>query len=1090
MLLEAIYRNITDNDDESSYDLPALKNLANKPLSVKLAVAILAIEGNVEPGPVLRALRLGQDRPQAHAKHVILNTLPDLNAVQALAKSIDDLNPDQQNVAMLLKIGQRLAQESDADFVPYINRLHGTATFEDHSIEINPAYKPLKLPQNQLIELVGTWLMHTPALTTGTTNSATEYSNIEALLGPGGLMGTGSPRIPRLMHNLDRHLQGRFGNTPQYRHWLGYTAAHLLDRRLQPQDDQVLDETLVHLAQLPELNYIGSQLIGRSQNLPALCETLRGFKDKPLGLLLHAAVPEEPELARRFAQAMPFQFGYHLPNYVTMVQALSEFSGTAELKPEAKAYLLRLAADHVEQSNNSAQSAMEMMQVLGTIGRLINQGEERSQVMPAYGSWLPKAESADQLRRAANPDRAFLEGLTEYLIDADPRAAHMLAAKLKPNDEMDNSSSSGLALPVVLTLDTNQAYEWILPKIKAWAATSDPAELMNRALHLNGLLTETLDDGEYRFSDKYPNLREIAEQAEVTDNRALLGWVQMAGLLWHSLGAPNQIPKIATEQLQSIGNFHNEHYRMGVTLCLYRAVSDPDTAKAFKTFTERFKAKHTKIFAAPLLLAAGDPRALPELTKVVQSRGFKDTRRVAPMVKFLSEMALSKSLDPMQKQRILDVVSQGASNYRDGVTPDMAHALALVKIADADTSDKGLALAALRGLHDRSDTQAASKALSKILYGITDQESTHFHDDYSKFMQHSRANTTLSFYATSIYLGIARKEVPASMRDEVGLMARALVARDGGAMAKDLRYDVKNSPHNAKIKDTAPDAWRLWQEPVQRTEPITFNADDLVNHVDPARFLHDKIIRENHAPEDEFSLLISVLDKEISVAKALEQLPEHAPSPHKAIERQLLMAVAPGNSMSQSAQHLRAISQDMPFPQLAFDIKTLIKKLEPQPLSAEKCSSLKASISDNREDLFLCGTEIMGSCLNIHGNPSFTKALPGYLLDGKYLSAQICNDQGALMWRRMLRLTWSIEHEKPVIYVDREYGNLGVPDKLKAATLRLVQEKALRMGALVAVDDNDEYADNEVTNLGAVHVLRSGRQFEYVDALESTMGGR
>jgi hypothetical protein len=174
----------------------------------------------------------------------------------------------------------------------------------------------------------------------------------------------------------------------------------------------------------------------------------------------------------------------------------------------------------------------------------------------------------------------------------------------------------------------------------------------------------------------------------------------------------------------------------------------------------------------------------------------------------------------------------------------------------------------------------------------------------------------------------------------------------------------------------------------------------------------------------------------------------------------------------------------LPFPQLARDIKDLKKKLTAPPLSLDKCKNLRASISSKPEDLFLIGTEVAGSCQSIYGMPELNKALPGYVLDGKYLSAQVTNKNGVLMSRRILRLLWSEQHSKPVIYVEREYSNPGVPQKIKDATLDLIRQKASRMGALVATDD-EELVDVKGKGMGIGRLRAYGSQhpYEYVDAL-------
>jgi hypothetical protein len=226
------------------------------------------------------------------------------------------------------------------------------------------------------------------------------------------------------------------------------------------------------------------------------------------------------------------------------------------------------------------------------------------------------------------------------------------------------------------------------------------------------------------------------------------------------------------------------------------------------------------------------------------------------------------------------------------------------------------------------------------------------------------------------------------------------------------------------------------------------------------------------------------LSDQTHVEDALAKLDSNDESRLKDIERQLLLAVRPGITKEESARSLADLPLHLPFPQLARDIKDLKKKLTAPPLSLDKCKNLRASISSKPEDLFLIGTEVAGSCQSIYGMPELNKALPGYVLDGKYLSAQVTNKNGVLMSRRILRLLWSEQHSKPVIYVEREYSNPGVPQKIKDATLDLIRQKASRMGALVATDD-EELVDVKGKGMGIGRLRAYGSQhpYEYVDAL-------
>jgi hypothetical protein len=176
--------------------------------------------------------------------------------------------------------------------------------------------------------------------------------------------------------------------------------------------------------------------------------------------------------------------------------------------------------------------------------------------------------------------------------------------------------------------------------------------------------------------------------------------------------------------------------------------------------------------------------------------------------------------------------------------------------------------------------------------------------------------------------------------------------------------------------------------------------------------------------------------------------------------------------------------------QFAQDIVDLQKKLNAPQLSRQKCESLRVSISSHAEDLFLCGTEVIGSCQNIYSGDEYNKALIAYVLDGKYQIAQITQANGTLMARCMLRLLWSEEHQKPVIHIEQEYSNPGVPSKTKAIRMRLIYKKAQAMGALLAINDKAllqqlsiDKDEKFMAHIIELNAYDSPYPYEYVDAL-------
>jgi hypothetical protein len=173
---------------------------------------------------------------------------------------------------------------------------------------------------------------------------------------------------------------------------------------------------------------------------------------------------------------------------------------------------------------------------------------------------------------------------------------------------------------------------------------------------------------------------------------------------------------------------------------------------------------------------------------------------------------------------------------------------------------------------------------------------------------------------------------------------------------------------------------------------------------------------------------------------------------------------------------------------LFFGIMQLKTMLNPSPSSTldlrtvdQKPEFLKPwSVVDTAdpEDLLLCGTEIMGSCQNIHTpNPGLNKCLMGYVLDGKYRMLAVKNSAGNIMARRMLRLMWDPLKKTPVLHLEKLYVNAGLPDGLEGTLLDLAKQKARAMGVFLVESGGEDLYGRPVVSLdSSVH-------FEYVDEL-------
>lgn len=78
--------------------------------------------------------------------------------------------------------------------------------------------------------------------------------------------------------------------------------------------------------------------------------------------------------------------------------------------------------------------------------------------------------------------------------------------------------------------------------------------------------------------------------------------------------------------------------------------------------------------------------------------------------------------------------------------------------------------------------------------------------------------------------------------------------------------------------------------------------------------------------------------------------------------------------------------------------------------------------TDDWQDLFLSGTEVLGSCQRIDGNPSHNVCLMAYVLDGKNRLLAIKDSSSKkIVARCILRLLWDPKENTPVLFQERIY---------------------------------------------------------------------
>jgi hypothetical protein len=244
---------------------------------------------------------------------------------------------------------------------------------------------------------------------------------------------------------------------------------------------------------------------------------------------------------------------------------------------------------------------------------------------------------------------------------------------------------------------------------------------------------------------------------------------------------------------------------------------------------------------------------------------------------------------------------------------------------------------------------------------------------------------------------------------------------------------------------------------------------------DVKKFLHDRII-DGHIPKAKVPIFYYYLKEEKSFDQAKAEL-EALPS-NTYVKLQIALLSLLEENLSTEEKVKRFISSVSPliyelqegeFQRDLNDLKELL-------LPLQKTMSIKEWIAvdtDSAEDIQACGTEVLGSCQNIHGDAELNKCLLSYLLDGKIRMIAIKNKEGKIMARCMIRILWDSAAKEPVLFQERTYQAAGVPTQVTYALTLMAQKRAKDLGI-------------PHTSGGHKHPLTSlntKAPFEYVDAL-------
>ena len=152
------------------------------------------------------------------------------------------------------------------------------------------------------------------------------------------------------------------------------------------------------------------------------------------------------------------------------------------------------------------------------------------------------------------------------------------------------------------------------------------------------------------------------------------------------------------------------------------------------------------------------------------------------------------------------------------------------------------------------------------------------------------------------------------------------------------------------------------------------------------------------------------------------------------------------------------------------DVQGKIKALQMQRQTYE---DFTLTNTDRFDFMLLCGTQVLGSCQRIDGDPRLNKCLLAYLLDGKNRLIAIKDKEGNIVARSILRLLWDKTGNSPVLMQERVYSNIA-DDNLTVALDKFAKAQSERLGLPLYRYDG--------TGTANLESFGSNAPWEYVDS--------
>lgn len=317
---------------------------------------------------------------------------------------------------------------------------------------------------------------------------------------------------------------------------------------------------------------------------------------------------------------------------------------------------------------------------------------------------------------------------------------------------------------------------------------------------------------------------------------------------------------------------------------------------------------------------------------------------------------------------------------------------------------------------------------------------------------------------------------------------------------EESRYDLSKSPHLKRIFEKRPQLLAQWRaglparsvsqvEGPLSTQKALFSwmKTNLAEHsklsLEELSYMK-KLLAEESPSEETGKSLLQALNQEINAIKKPAK-PSFALKMQRSL-LELFVAKSPKERLQKAKELMALAGAKEQLGEFYGDLQTLSQQIK-GPLTSE---NLTVAMTDNRVDMLLSGTEIIGSCQAVDYGSSHNKCLMGHLMNGKTQLICVKDEQGKLVARRLVRLFWDPVTKRPVMMLERLYTNRESDPTLDQAIRRVATEKAKEMGVACVVSRNRDGALKTQPYPGVLESQLERAPFEYLDGIPEIADGR